>query len=301
MKPLCTLVFAAAIACANTAKADPETEARVYFFGNSLIHHLTDTDLTTVPHWLALMARQADTSFAADGRFGFPREMAAELPPRPDWHFAEVTPAWEPADQSFAGAGFDTVILNPENYIQYDLADRPYPNDNPDGETPLGATLEIVDWVDAHSADARFLIYEGWADLHPFTDELPPSARSWRRYHRHALGDYHDWYLDYVRQLSEARPDIRIGLIPVGQVMSMVMQSDLMEDIEPEALFSDLSPHGTPTTYLLAAMITYADLFDTAPPAGMVLPDEIDSRFAERYDRIAAAVWAAMQGLDKEE
>ncbi len=97
----------------------PERDsARVFVFGNSLIHHLTDTDETTVPHWLAVMARHDGRDLALDGRFGFPREFAAELPPVPNWSFDAVTPAWNP-DQPFASARFDTIILNPENFIQY--------------------------------------------------------------------------------------------------------------------------------------------------------------------------------------
>ena len=56
-----------------TAEPVPEREsARVFVFGNSLIHHLTDTDETTVPHWLAEMARHDGRDLALDGRFGFP-------------------------------------------------------------------------------------------------------------------------------------------------------------------------------------------------------------------------------------
>ena len=78
-----------------TAEPVPERDsARVFVFGNSLIHHLTDTDETTVPHWLAEMARHDGRDLALDGRFGFPREFAAELPPVPNWSFDAVTPAW---------------------------------------------------------------------------------------------------------------------------------------------------------------------------------------------------------------
>ena len=106
-----------------TAEPVPERDsARVFVFGNSLIHHLTDTDETTVPHWLAVMARHDERDLALDGRFGFPREFAAELPPVPNWSFDAVTPAWNP-DQPFASARFDTIILNPENFIQYGRSD----------------------------------------------------------------------------------------------------------------------------------------------------------------------------------
>ena len=51
-------------------------ERKVYFFGNSLIHHLSDSDETAVPHWLALMARAQGDAFLADGQWGFLRDFA---------------------------------------------------------------------------------------------------------------------------------------------------------------------------------------------------------------------------------
>lgn len=288
------LALAPAAQGQEPARWPPQDAARVYVFGNSLIHHLTDSDLTTVPHWLAVMARHAGKKFAADGRWGFPRNFAAELPPDANWRFREVPRAWEPGQRSFRAAGFDTIILNPENYIQYDPADRPYPSDNPDRATPLGATLAVLDWVAANADAPRVLIYEGWADLHPFAPSFPPSARGMARYHRHATGDYHRWYVDYVAKLKAGRPDRDIALLPTGSVMSEIMTGPLMADIPAEALYSDLSPHGTATTYLLAAMITYAALYGSPPPAGLPLPAGIDARFSERYDRIAAEVGVRM-------
>lgn len=290
-----TIALAALLVMAPAAQAQspegwPQRDAaRVYFFGNSLIHHLTDSDDTTVPRWLAFLAGAAGHKFNADGRWGFPRNFATELPPDANWRFKSVKRAWEPGRMSFRAARFDTVIFNPENYIQYDPADRPYPDNKRPGETPLAATLTVFDWVLDNADAPRLLIYEGWADLHPFAKALPASPREMSRYYRHAQGKYHRWYVDYVAMLQDARPDAEIVLLPVGSVMAQMLSSDLLLDIPSEALYSDLSPHGTATIYLLAAMITYVALYGEPPPPGVALPDGvIDPRFAERYDQIAA-------------
>ncbi|MFC0200293.1 hypothetical protein [Paracoccus rhizosphaerae] len=268
---------------------EPRDSARVFFFGNSLIHHLTDTDETTVPHWLALMARHDGRDFAANGRWGFPREFAAELPPSPQWHLSQVPSAWD-GSGGFGDGRFDTIVLNPENFIQYDGAAKPYPNDNPDGLTPLGVTLQILDWSRANTKDQVFFIYEGWADLHPFADALPARPRELRRYYRHAQRGYAAWYDDYVARLAEARPDADIRLIPVGRVMARLLSEEPLSAIPSDALYSDLSPHGTQTTYLLAAMITYAGIFGVRPPAGLDLPDTIDPHFAASYEATARRI-----------
>ncbi|TJZ91987.1 T9SS C-terminal target domain-containing protein [Paracoccus gahaiensis] len=273
----------------------PRDEARIFFFGNSLVHHLTDSDETTVPHWMALMARQDGRTFGADGRWGFPRNFAEELPPQVNWQFAEVETVWNPYRQPFGAAGFDTIIFNPENYIQYDRADQPYNGDNPDRATPLGATMEVVDWVMENAEAPQFLIYEGWADLHPFAREFPPTDREMTQYYTHAQGTYARWYDDYVARLAALRPEAGVRMIPVGRVMAEVLTEDPLSQIPAEVLYSDLSPHGTETVYLLAAMITYAEIYGAPPPSGMDLPDTIDATFAAAYDQTAARVWQILQ------
>nr|WP_111299603.1 T9SS C-terminal target domain-containing protein [Paracoccus saliphilus] len=299
MKPrfLRALAAVALFLHAPAAIAQPMSErdaARVYVFGNSLIHHLTDTDETTVPHWLAVMARHEGRDLALDGRWGFPRNFATELPPIPNWSFKSVEPAWD-ADRPFSSAGFDTVILNPENFIQYDRADRPYLGDNPDRATPLGSTLTVVDWVGQNTQDARFMIYEGWADLNPFTDSFPPSDRELQRYYRHAQAGYADWYDDYVARLKSLRRETQVEFIPAGRVMARLLTEEPLSQIPPEALYSDTSPHGTETIYLLAAMITYVSIFGARPPAGLELPDTIDPLFAAAYEQTADRIWDIMR------
>jgi len=288
---IASLVWSGAVA-ASESQISPRNEARVFFFGNSLIHHLTDSDTTTVPHWLALLAKADAKSFAAEGRWGFPRDFGKQLPPPANWSFKAVPRAWDHYTQTFREGRFDAIVLTPENFIQYDPVDRPYQGDNPDGSSPLDATLSVLDWVEANTDSPRIMIYEGWADLHPFSQTFPPSAEQMSNYYAHAGAGYHDWFRSYVESLRTERPQMNVTLIPVGSVMAKLMTGDLLSDIETEAFYSDRSPHGTATTYLLAAMITYSALYGVAPPSGVALTPDIDARFGERYDQVAAAVWA---------
>jgi hypothetical protein len=84
-------------------------------------------------------------------------------------------------------------------------------------------------------------------------------------------------------------------MIPVGRVMAEVLTEEPLSQIPAEVMYSDLSPHGTETVYLLAAMITYASIYGAPPPSGMELPDTIDATFAEAYDQTAARVWQILQ------
>lgn len=288
-----TLLCQTPLASAQISAREHDS-ARVFVFGNSLIHHLTDTDETTVPHWLAVMARHEGRDLTLDGRWGFPREFAAELPPSAEWSFANVTPAWDP-QRPFATGNFDTIILNPENYIQYDRADQRYPGNNPDGASPLGSTLQVLDWVAQNSESPRIMIYEGWADLHPFANEFPAQPSEMLQYYHHAQGGYADWYDDYVIRLRALRRNADISLLPVGRVMAQLLSREPLSKIPSQVLYSDLSPHGTETVYLLAAMITYPVIYGVRPPAGVALPDSIDPLFATAYEDTADRIWDIMQ------
>lgn len=275
-------------ACAG----EQRDSARVFFFGNSLINHLSDTPATTVPYWLALLSRHAGKDFAAEGHWGFPRNFAADLPPRKHWYFREVPPVQQ-QEGPIHGELFDTYILSVENFIQGIPPTHPYQGDNPGGQSPVDATLAVLDWIDANSPGARFMIYEGWAG---FSDKeaFPPEAAALARHREDARGAYHDWYRAFVAALGDARPGREVALLPVSLVMAEVLDMPELAGLPPEALFLDRGPHGTPTTYLLAAMITYAAVYGERPPAGLPIDEAIAPDFSRNYEAVADRVWAAL-------
>lgn len=249
---------------ANLAFAETEPR-KIYVFGNSLIHHATDSDETTVPHWLAYFAEQDGRAFELDGEWGFLRNWAAELPPSPQWGFKTVTSAWSRQYRSFDQVGYDTILLNPANFVQYQSADTAYDGDNATGISPLSATVDLLDGV---ATDKRFYIYEGWADLAPYLRSFPPNARRLRKYHNFNQGEFHDWHIDYAEQVIAARPDAKVTLIPVARVLARAALETGLGDIPVTELYSDDAPHGTATQYFLAAAVTYAGLFGEAPKLG---------------------------------
>jgi len=271
--------------------AQTPKDIRAFIYGNSLIHHLTDTDETTVPHWLYLLAQAGGHGFAADGRWGFLSDFAADLPPEPNWSFDLVPSVWNTDAHAFRRAGFDTVIFNPTNFIQYQGPDRPYDGDNPRQATPLSDTLRVFEYTAGQLPGARFYVYEGWAEL----GDYPPSARQMRRYHAYNIDEYHAWYLDYVAALQADLPTLDITLIPVASVLSQLLTETGLEELAPEDLYSDDAPHGTATLYFLAAMVTYASLYAEQPPA-IALPETVHPLVRDSYPQVAAFIWAAVSG-----
>jgi len=290
-------IWLALVVCLCAAlPAQAQQEIRAFIYGNSLINHVSGSDETTVPHWLHHLAQAGGHGFAADGVFGSPRVDAERLPPTPGWSFAEVPSVWDHDRVAFRRAGFNTILLNPLNFVQGSPPDAPYGWDNPQGYSPVSATLRVFDWTGGQAPDARFFIFEGWSDMAAFAPDFPPDARGLARYHALNRGAYHDWYVDYVDLMRAARPEIDLTLIPVASVLAALFTETGLAELEPEVFYTDDAPHGTPTLYFLAALVSYAAIYNEAPPPGIALPDSIQPMVRAQYADVAGFIWSRVQG-----
>ncbi len=279
----------------GVARAEP---LKLYVFGNSLIHHLTDSDETSAPHWIAYLARAAGEEFALDGQWGFMRDFAGADRPSANWRFGAVNRGWTRQYRNFGDVGWDAVMFNPANFIQYQPADRPYDGKNDDGSSPLSATLTLIDRMQQEAAPERFILYEGWADMAGYAKPFPPSDRKLRAYLRYNAGAYHDWYVDYLGKLRAARPKLRIDMIPVASVLSELLDGGVLDGLGAQDLYSDDAPHGTATLYFLAGAITYAGLFDTPLPETLDLPETIHADVRLYWDAVRDQIMRIMQSRD---
>ncbi|MEP2530302.1 calcium-binding protein [Shimia sp.] len=274
-------ILAICLCLGGMARADA---LKVYVFGNSLIHHLTDSDETTAPHWIAYLARTAGNEFELDGQWGFMRDFAKPGRPQANWRFRDVARGWTRQFRSFGDVGWNAVMFNPANFIQYQPADKPYDGVNDDGSSPLSATLTVLDRMQSEAAISRFVLYEGWADMAGFG--FPPNDQKMQEYQRYNAGKYHDWYVDFLGQLQAERPDLQIELIPVASVLAELLDGGILFDLGPEDLYSDDAPHGTATLYFLAGAITYVGLYDAPLPETVDLPDSIHEDVRLYYDAV---------------
>lgn len=290
LRSLLVLIFA--IFASGAAARERTADIRNYIFGNSLIHHLTPSDETTVPHWLHRLAIAGGKKYAVNGQWGFLRNFERDLPPIDQWAFKGVPKVWHREKTPFNKAGFNTILVNPANFIQYQAPDKRYDGENPTRQTPLGATLVLFDWIEQQQSGLTYYIYEGWADMGPMSRTFPPSDAVMAAYHAYNRGKYHDWYVAYIRQVKEARPGLDLTLIPVASVMSKLLTETALAGLKPADLYSDISPHGTATTYFLAALITYAMLYDAMPPEGFAVPDTLHPLIKSNYAELIKVVCA---------
>lgn len=280
------------------AASPPSSDQRVYIFGNSLIHHQTKSDQTTVPHWLQQLSAADGTKFSASGQWGFLRNFI-EGPPTDQWSFKQVRKSWVKQHMPFAKADLTTIIVNPANFIQYKTPDKPYDGENRTNESPLGATLKLFDMVSASHKAVTFYIYEGWAEAESVSKTFPLTREQLDTFHKLNQAAYHDWYVDYRDRVAAARPDLDVRLISVARILSKLLSSAPLNSLRFEELYSDLSPHGTAATYFLAAVITYTAIYGRPVPASFTVPDTLPAAIKDGYPGIRQTVCTELLPADQ--
>lgn len=279
-------VFMAILLLSTPLIAQQKTEIRSYIFGNSLINHLTEKEETTVPYWLYNLAQTAGLRYEVEGQWGFLRDFATELPPHANWAFKDIQNYWDPEEKPFSQANFNTILINPTNFIQYRPPNALYDDGASDDISPVSATLTVFDWVNAAQPDMNYYIYEGWADMGDFIRSFPPRKAKLKPYHKHIFGPSHDWYELYVKQLKTARPKLNITLIPVAPILSKLLTKTPLSEISITDLYTDDAPHGTATLYFLASLITYKSLYGQNAPLDYKVPLTVHAQVRENYAKI---------------
>ncbi len=261
-------------------------DQKIYVFGNSLFNHVSGSDTTTVPHWLSLLARKQRVGFSLDGEFGFIRSFATKPTPSPNWHFQSVKSGWDPERTSFARSNISEFIIVPANFIQYQPPSENYDGDGP-RMSPVEATERLIDMVEDARPGSTFYIYEGWSDMGGFVHNMPPGPEELERYYSYNAGEYHDWYVDYVAILAINH---NVELIPVAKVLAALLTQAPLNQISPQDLYVDSAPHGTATLYFLAAMVTFAAVFDEPLPSELAIPRSVNPVVADAYSQIATEI-----------
>ncbi len=278
------------------------TRLRTYIFGHSLILHATDSTETTVPHWMNELAEAAGYSYRFSGQYGF-LPQHANLPPYPQWGFEHIPSIWDDdSGLSFADVNFDSVMITAANFVQYQGPTVPYDGDNPGNSTPISATLDIIDWVRAQEPGIRIYIYENWQDM---MVDFPPTDEQLASYHTETVnaseGGFHRWWLDYHDALTQARPDADIKMIPIGPIISRLLTKSPLDAIEVTDLYEDNAPHGRPTIYFLASLVSYMAMYGEKPPLSFTVPDSIHPLVRGHYQAIVDDIWLQLESFNFED
>ncbi len=276
----------------DTGPVEPlETDVRNYIFGHSLILH---SPTANVPIWLDALAQEAGQSYGMSGQYGFADTHAADLPPNAQWGIEGVTGLWdEDNGDVFADIDFNTVLFTEANFRQY----YPPTESDPDNilpESSVASTLKVFDWVAAAEPGVRYMIYENWPDMGGYTDAdfegTFPTDAELQTYHGYTQGELHNWWLAYQDGMIAERPELNVRMVPVGSVMAKLLTTTLSE-VPASELYEDNAPHGRPTLYFLAGLVTYMGVYGVPAPADYVVPDSIHQEVRDLYPEIVESIW----------
>lgn len=281
----------------------PETGLKTYIFGHSLINHAIPTvptvnNETSVPHWMFLLSEEAGVDYSVSGQYGF-LPQHDDLPPTAQWGFDIVPGAWDSDVMEFSEVDFNTILLTAGNFIQYQPATTNYDGDAND-TSPLLSTLTITDWVTEQEPGIKIYIYENWPDMAPFISSFPPTAQEFSTYNSSVTEGFHDWWIDYHDEVLAARPNQNVRMIPVGPIISGLLEETVLCNIPFVDLYEDDAPHGRPTIYYLASMITYMAMYQERTPEGFITPDTVNSLINENYTEVVDYIWEALENFDDE-
>ncbi len=283
-----------------TEPGEPITsDLRTFFFGHSLISHLeqvniTPSDETSIPHWMYLMSQEAGYSYNAIGQFGF-LTTHRNFPPEANMIFDLMPGVWDSDTQDFGEGDFNSVVLTPANFIQYQPATDDYFNES---FSPVDATVEIFDWVNQQESGMTIYLYEGWPDMAPFIQSFPPSAAELEEFHDYTTGEFHEWWLDYQDEIIRLRPDLNVRMIPAGPILERLLNETPLSDLEVTEIYEDDAPHGRATLYFLSSMITYMAMYGVETPATYEAPAIIHPVVNENYASIVSIIWEELEAFN---
>lgn len=281
-----------------------------YIGGNSLVHHIvqvnqTPSQETSAPHWMRFIAEAAGNEFTISGNFmSLPFLIGQnQLPLENNWYFDSVPSGWDSWDTSFEQSAIDNVVFTPMNFVQHREPYETYEFGDT-WNTPIDAADTLISWVTENKPGTPLYIYEGWPDMATYTNgNFPPTPNEWANYQADAgfTGSFHEWYIELQDSLTERFPNECIKLIPVGPIISEILDQAPYNSIPIDTLYEDDAPHGRPSIYMLAGLITYMALYEEMAPTGYEPPETyIAETIREEYPNLANDIWVTLQNFNYE-
>ncbi len=271
----------------------PDDASSMFVFGHSLIHHEnqvnpTPSQETSVPHWLHFLVQEAGKQYNISGQYGF-LTTHINLPPIAQWGFDFAPSAWESDYETFAQANFSDVLITPANFIQWQG-----PSENFYGKSfsPIDATNTMIDWCHEQTPFINYYVYENWPDMAPFLNaDFPPSNSEWIAYNEYLQNDFSDWFDGYFEGITANQQDRCVKMIPVGRLISKALQTSPYDQINITDLYEDNAPHGRPTIYFMAAMITYMAIYEEITPVSYQVSNFIEPIVRNNYATLSEFFW----------
>jgi hypothetical protein len=277
------------------------TDARQFIWGHSLINHSEvggANKWTNVPIWINEFATAAGYSYAVGGAFGFGAQHANTLPPTAQWSLPGVSGLEIPENittSGWAAGDINNVMFTPANYRQKERADAVTSN-WPDIITET--TNKLFSFAEnANPGNARYMIYEHWTDMGSHTTanftSTYPTPVELEAYWAYNESYSHAWFIDYHDAMMRDYPSLDVKLLPVGYILGKLLRGTL-SSIPAVDLYQDNAPHGKPSLYFLAGLITYMGIYGEKVPTTYTVPKNIHNAISTNFSKIINKIWSEL-------
>lgn len=280
-----------------------------YFASNSLVNHLvqvniTPTQETSTPHWMYFLANEAGHTFTASGNFMslIHARDPNYIPLENMWFsdFDSIPSGWDSfGTPSLGQSPIDNIVITPYNFVQ---PSQPSPTDTYGFmDTTLSPVIAIdtfVNYVRSESPDMPIYIYEGWNEMDAYTNGVfpptPPQFTNWINSTRFGT-TYHDWFIELHDSAVSNHPNDCVKMIPVGPIIAELLDRPPYNTMVADSIFEDTAPHGRPSIYFLAGMISYMAIYEEPAPLSYVPPSEfIDPVIVSNYQNLVHEIWTEL-------
>jgi len=105
----------------------------------------------------------------------------------------------------------------------------------------------------------------------------------------------------YYDLVKTEHPDKCVKMIPVGRLISRALQMSPFNEIEVDHLYEDNAPHGRPSIYFMAAMISYMASYEEMPPMSYEPTGFVDPIIAENYQLLNQFFWNELLAFNEDD
>ena len=273
------IVFLSFLLCFSgfVTSAEPQAvkSVRQFTFNHSLWEHSAEKN-ATVGYWLGEFAKASKTKYAWNGQFGQMDYTA--LPPSAQLGSLNSKDIWVPESASFGKLKIDNIVIMPPNFVQYES-----------GAKEIKEAQRVIDYVAKEQPGVINYIYEHWPEA--VADQL--SDGQWAEFKQQTNGKYHKWFINYQDQLIKSRPDIDIRMIPVGPIITDILNNKSLQasNYKWVDLYEDNSPHGTDDLYFLASIATYQAMYGQKVSGSYKVPSSISDLIGKDFVALNEFVW----------
>jgi hypothetical protein len=247
---------------------------------------------TSAAYWLAEFAEDTNMAaypYIAVGQSGSLRVLAADADLlAPTWSVGAPLSAWPDLSDEDTFA----VWITPETGIQFSAPSVPYANST---QSPLTATLALVDQIAKTFPGTPIVLQEDWANPTPFLLNGVMTKATRKVYFDYTLTTYHQWFETLLEMVQSARPGLDISLVSTASTLAGLASTAAFADLAT-TLMPDNPADGAEARALLSGAVGFSSSFAEVIPVSTALVEKAAPDLAALFPDLSAAISTVVLG-----